>query len=650
MLRLSLSQTELSSEQLAELQEMWQRCVRRVLLCTTLAGSGHPGGSLSSLHLLLVAYGLLRHDPSNAQWPDRDRLIVSMGHISPATYSVLCEWGYISEEQLLMEFRCVGSALAGHVERGVAGVEWNTGNLGQGLSAGAGMALAMRLKNQDRRVLVLMGDGEQQKGQLSEARRFAVKYRLNNLLGVVDRNYLQIGGDTRLVMPQNIEDEYAASDWNVISLPDGHDFQAVFAAFRQALTNRVARPENPTVIVARTIMGKGVECMENVAKYHGCALKPEEAEIALHALGHNCRLENFLAARQQYASYTPAVYPPAAYPEIDPGVPIDYPADKLTDNRSAYGAALADLARLNNHGSFPKVLGFSCDLEESVKMHGLHKETPDAFFEAGIQEHHTATMAGALSREGFVCFFSTFGVFAVSEVFNQHRLNDINDSHLKVVSTHCGIDVGEDGMTHHCLEYIGLMHNLFHFSIYAPADPNQADRIIRHIASSPGNHFVAMGRSKSPVITDEQGRPFFTGDYDFVPGRAEWIRRGEDGVLIAYGQTLYRCLQARALLLDRHGLSFSVLNMASIKPLDRGAVVEAAGTGLVITVEDHNVNSGLGVIVANVLAEERIACRLAKLGVKGYCTSGKPDDLYRIQGLDPASIAATALSLLEGQQ
>jgi transketolase len=585
---------------------------------------------------------MLRHDPGNPQWPERDRVVVSMGHISPATYSILCEWGYITEEQFLMEFRRAGSALSGHVERCVPGVEWNTGNLGQGLSAGVGMALAMKLKRRDSHVLVLMGDGEQQKGQLSEARRFAVKYRLNNLVAVVDRNYLQIGGDTRAVMPQNIEGEYAASDWNVISLPDGHDFRALHSALRQVLSNQVPNPENPTVIVARTVMGKGVSFMENNAKYHGSALKPELAEAALEELGADIDLPALIAARGAYAQLTPPTCLPVAYPDIDTGIPATYPPDHLTDNRSAFGAVLTDLARLNNHaGDAPRVLGFSCDLEGSVKMSGLRRESPEGFYEAGIQEHHAATAAGAVSREGFACFFSTFGIFAVSEVYNQQRLNDINQTHLKVVSTHCGIDVGEDGMTHHCIDYMGLMSNLFSFSVFAPADPNQTDRIIRHIAAKPGNHYVAMGRSKVPVIVDQNGEPFFAGDYCFVPGRADWIRRGSDGVLMACGATVSRALQARTLLDEEDGLHVAVVNMASIRPLDREAVIDAARTGMLVTIEDHNVNTGLGAAVASVLAEEGIACSFVKLGVRSYSTSGKPDDLYCLQGLDPESIART---------
>ena len=177
-------------------------------------------------------------------------------------------------------------------------------------------------------------------------------------------------------------------------------------------------------------------------------------------------------------------------------------------------------------------------------MGGFRKLSPNAYIEAGIQEHHAAGMAGALSRENLVTFFSTFGAFAVSEVYNQNRLSDFNHTNVKVVATHVGLDVGEDGPTHQCIDYLGLMKNYFRFSVFMPADPNQTDRIIRHVAATPGNHFVGMGRSITPVITDEQGKVFFDADYVFTPGKADWLRRGTDLTIVTYGALVPAVLQA----------------------------------------------------------------------------------------------------------
>jgi transketolase len=643
MFQISFEQTSLTDEQKQTLREMWLHCMRRIIVSTTVAGSGHPGGSMSSLHLVLMLYSTLRHQPGNHCWPERDRLVASMGHISPCIYSVLTEFGYIDEDKMILEFRHAGSCFAGHVECCVPGVEFNTGNLGQGLSAGTGMALALKLKRSPARVAVLMGDGEQQKGQIAEARRFAVKYELNNLFGLVDRNHLQIGGSTNQVMPQAIRADYVAALWNTLYVEEGNDFEALFQALRRIHRGDVDDPRCPSVVVARTVMGKGVSFMENKAKYHGSVLSEGEAAAALDELGLNNPIPHLKEKRKTLYVFQEPSCMEAVYPAIDAGEPRTYEADVRTDCRSAYGGALEDLARLNNLGDIPKVLGFSCDLEGSVKMGAFHRLNEKAFFECGIQEHHAATAAGAASREGLVTFFSTFGVFAVCETYNQHRLSDINQSQLKIVSTHCGLDVGEDGQTHQCIDYIGLMQNIYGFNIFLPADANQTDRIVRYAAAHRGNFFVAMGRSKLPIITDEAGIPLYGGSYRFVPGKADWVRTGGDGAILSYGTTLIEALKARKELLDKHGLRLAVLNFASVKPIDGAAILDAARTGLLVTVEDHHVDTGLGARAALTLADAGVGCKLVRLGVKSYGLSGNPADLYRLEGIDSSGIAGTIL-------
>lgn len=483
-----------------------------------------------------------------------------------------------------------------------------------------------------------MGDGEQQKGQIAEARRFAVKYGLNNLFDVIDRNHLQIGRFTNSVMPHMIRADYVAAQWNVLHVEDGHDFDSIFCALGRIYRQDVEDPINPTVLFAQTVMGKGVSFMENQPRFHGAVLKEEEAGRALQELGLHNPIPDFKEPRATLRFFADGFNQPTALPEIQIGTPKTYPVGFVTDNHSAYGAVLEDLALLNNTRDIPKILGFSCGLEGSVKMDKFRRVAENAFFESGIQEHHTATLAGALSREAFVPFFSTFAVFGVCETYNQHRLNDINETQVKLVCTHLGLDVGEDGQTHECLDYLGLLRNLYGFFIFMPADPNQTDRIIRYIAAAHGNFFVGMGRSKIQVILDESGKPAYAGDYVFRPGQADWLRRGTHGAILSYGTLLHEALRAGEELAREHDLTFSVLNMASIKPLDAAAVLEAAETGLLITFEDHHADTGLGALVANVLADAGLPCRLVRLGVKRYGSSGKPADLYRAEGIDSAGI------------
>lgn len=640
---LDRNKPELSSEEINILAEMRTRCACRILTCTTLAASGHPGGSLSALDLLLVTYGLINHNPAEPRHEGRDRIVVSMGHISPGVYSTLAEYGYFSEEDFLCGFRRTGSGFPGHVEFVAPGVEWDTGNLGQGITAAVGMALAFKIKKMNNRVICLMGDGEHQKGQVVEAIRFARKYKLDNLIVLVDRNHLQICGNTEDVMPQSIRGLYSTLGWNVLYVEDGHDHNSIFRSLAEAYKNQDGVP---TVIVARTIMGKGVSFMENMAKYHGAPLNNVQLGDALKELCEINQYDHWQARRKEPVRTDTIQEPPANYPEIAPGEPVVYEADAKTDNRSAYGKALLGLAEANNlPGRNPKIVGVSCDLEGSVKMGGFREHSPEAYFEAGIQEHHAAGMSGALSREDLVTFFSTFGVFAVSEAYNQNRLSDFNHTNMKIVATHVGLDVGEDGPTHQCIDYLGLMKNYFRFSVFMPADPNQTDRIIRHIATAPGNHFVGMGRSKTPVITDEEGNVFFGREYAFVPGKADWLRRGKDVTIVTYGALAPTAVAAWKLLQDK-GISAGVVNMASLIPLDEESLAEAAAIGPILTVEDHHVESGLGVSAATALMDRGITARMKRLGVSRYGSSGKPAELYASQGLDAESIAREAERLL----
>jgi len=643
-LQLDLQKSELSNSDISQLKEMRRRCARRILLSTTLAASGHPGGSLSALDMLLVAYAVIKHDPANPHMEERDRIVVSMGHISPGVYSVLAENGYFKEEDFLEGFRRTGSGFPGHVESIVPGVEWDTGNLGQGLSAAVGMAQAYKAKKMDNRVITFMGDGEHQKGQVVEAIRYAHKYKLDNLTVFIDRNHLQICGDTEEIMPQSLRGLYSTMGWNIIYLEDGHDYNAIFQALSTAYNNN---SQKPTVIVARTIMGKGISFMENLAKYHGSPLKIDQLSEALAELEVENDFEVWQVKRQQPVKTNTIMEPKSVMPKIDKSEPILYGKDKTVDNRSAYGNALFSLAKANNRSDGRiKIVGVSCDLEGSVKMGDFHKYTPGAFFECGIQEHHAAAMSGAMSREDLVTFFSTFGVFAVSEVYNQNRLSDFNHANLKIVATHVGLDVGEDGPTHQCIDYFGLLKNLFNFSVFMPADPNQTDRIIRYVATRPGNFFVGMGRSKTPVLTNEAGEIFYGTEYDFRPGKGDWLRRGNRATIVTYGSVTPYVVEAWKLL-QEDGISVGVINMASLMPLDTDILLEAAQIGPVLTVEDHHMDTGLGVSVATFLMEEGVNVKLRRLGVSSYGTSGKPAELYGQQGLDAKSVADAARSIID---
>ena len=245
------------------------------------AGSGHPGGSFSSVEILTVLYNkIMKHDPSNSEWKRRDRFVLSKGHICPALYAVLADCGYFDVSEL-NELRKFGSSLQGHpYMHKTNGLDVSSGSLGQGLSVAVGMALGAKIDEEDFRVYCLMGDGETQEGQIWEAAMAAGHYKLDNLCGIVDFNKLQIDGNVERVMNINpYKEKWLAFNWNVIEV-DGHDVSAIEKAYKFASECK----GKPTLILAHTIKGKGVSFMENVAGWHGVAPNKEQYEAAMKEL------------------------------------------------------------------------------------------------------------------------------------------------------------------------------------------------------------------------------------------------------------------------------------------------------------------------------------------------------------------------------
>jgi len=620
---------ELPPDTFEHLREFCTHARGNIIRMTTLAGSGHPGGSMSSLEIFAILFSQANANPADPFMHDRDRIIVSHGHTSPGVYATLGGLGFFNLEDAVSTFRKAGSPFEGHIERSVPGIELTTGNLGQGVSAAAGMALADRLNGTKNHVWVVTGDGEHQKGQIAEARRFIKANSLNNITVVVDCNGLQISGRTDRVMYTDIAAEYLADGWDVTEV-DGHDIQELYSVLKPD-----ELPEAPKLVIARTVMGKGVSFMENDHQYHGKALSPAEAATALDELGQQDNIAELMELRREDTVSNFNLKFDNTLLEI-PGTPETYSAEYLGDNRSAFGKALLSLAS-NNSDNLPVV--FDCDLSGSVKTKDFSQKYPDNFFQSGIMEHNTATAAGAASIAGKVVFWADFGVFAADETFNQHRINDINETNLNTIATHCGLDVGMDGKTHQCIDYLNLMGSLPNTKVIVPADPNQTDRAVRYAATHPGNFFIAMGRSKLPVITDEAGKPYFAEDYKFEYGAFDRIRQGTDTAVLAFGNMLSGAIEINEILVQK-GISAAVYNVGCPTCIPDELVRELQDFSFVLTYEDHNINTGLGCSLALALASQNDTPVLLRAGVNEYGISGEPIDLYRIQGLLPGQIAA----------
>ncbi len=623
----------LTEAQLEQLRDFSRAARGDILKMTMTAGSGHPGGSLSSVDLYAILWHCANITPEAVNDPGRDIVIASHGHTAAAIYAVMGRLGYYDISGIHSLFRQLDGCFDGLPNQHLPGIEWCCGSLGQGLSAGCGYAIAGRMLKQDRHVFVATGDGEQQKGQMTESAELAVKLGLTNLTAIVDYNQLQASGATRDVMPQHLAGRYEAIGWDVLRI-NGHDFQEIYQALRTCVQGR----DVPTLILAETVMGKGVPLIENRFEYHGAVLKDEQYQQALAELG--------VADDGLSASVTPIAAtseaPPPVETRVQYGTPIEYGVGQAMDNRSAFGAAILDLVKANSGPEGPPIAVLDCDLAPCVRTQGVADQFPDHFIQCGIQEHNTTSVGGGLAKAGVLTFFAEFGVFGLDETYGQHRILDLNDVGFKQIITHCGLDVGEDGKTHQCIDYIALASSLYSYKLICPADPNQTDRALRYIATTPGNFILAMGRSKLPALTDADGRLMYPADSRFEYGKADWLARGTDGVIVSQGSMVHRAMQARDRLSER-GVDIGVLNISSPLALDAEAVAEAASTDLVVAYEDHNVRSGLGAMLGAHLQENGLNCTFRRLGISRLGSAGSPDDQYRSQGLDVDTLVATVM-------
>ncbi len=623
--------TPLTSQQIAFSEAFAKSCRQSILRMVAQAQSGHPGGSLSCIDFLSLLY-TQRVAESN------EAVVVSNGHISPAVYSVLAELKVIPKEHVIASFRRPNDIYEGHVNRKIPGVFFGTGPLGVGASVASSFALADQLAKREGLVFLLMGDGEQQEGQAYEMMNFAAKYKLGNLVLFVDYNEVQLTDSLDEVMPTNIKGHYSAAGWHVQEV-NGHDMAAMW----EAIANAEAVKDKPSVIIGKTVMGKGIAFMEGKGlekkpDWHGKSPKKEEADAAVSLIQLSAEEQAALDAGLAVLKIAIPAHSDLETPAVNAGTPKTYGVEVLTDCRGAYGAALADLATLNPH-----LVAMTADLSESVKTDGVKKLFPERHIECGIAEQHMVSAAGGLSLRGFVPFCSTFGAFMSSRAKDQARVNDINETNVKMVATHCGLSVGEDGPTHQAIDDISSFAGFFHTNIFEPADPNQCDRMVRYAASTRGNFYIRMGRAKLPTLTKVDGTPAFGEGYTFTPGKAEVLREGKRATLVASGPMVIHALKAA----EQLGGDIEVIAVSSFIPFDSETIVASAQkTGRVVTAHDHNISTGLGAYAEKALFEAGTLVPMKRLGVSSYQLSGTADELYAKAGLSVEAIEDAVKGLL----
>ncbi|PKL37127.1 transketolase [Candidatus Peregrinibacteria bacterium HGW-Peregrinibacteria-1] len=624
----------LTDNQLNLAKTFAKSCRKSILEMVVNAQSGHPGGSLSTIDYLSILYPFIIGQTGES-------IIVSNGHISPAIYSTLAEMNYIPKQEVISTFRQINSPYEGHINRHVPGIEYGTGPLGIGVSVASAFATSEKLQGTHQKIYAIMGDGECQEGQVHEMIHYAKHYKLDNLILFVDYNQVQLSGSIKEILNINVEKIFAAGDWNILNI-DGHNYQEIWAALSTAQQSAA-----PTVIIGHTVMGKGVPFMEETGKnhqadWHGKA-PAKDHPLLSQTLDHLTLDSKETATLQDFQNHsikwTPTPHKSPEFlsqnPSINTGTPRRYDTTQLTDPRTAYGNALYDLATEN-----PEVIALSADLKGSVKTDIVSQNLPSQHIECGISEQHMISLAGGLSIKGFVPFASTFGAFMTSRAKDQARVNDINQTNVKMVATHCGLSVGEDGPTHQAIDDKSSFVGFFNTAIIEPADPNQTDSIIRYIASHYGNFYVRMGRHKYPVITKENGEIFFDENYQFQYGKTDLIRNGHDLTILSSGATLYEALLAHQELQKLHpAKSIALINASTFNIFDETLLNSLRETKSLITVEDHNTKSGIFHQLAPLLITHNISLKkVSNLGVTAYQLSGTAQDLYAASEIDATAI------------
>ena len=576
------------------------------------AGSGHPTSSMSAADLIAVLLdGYLKIDFNDPDDPARDHLIFSKGHASPLYYSMLKAVGRITDEELL-SFRKLGSPIEGHPTPRAPFTDVATGSLGQGLPIGVGEALAgKRLDRLPYRVWVLCGDSEMSEGSIWEAFQHASYEGLDNLTVIVDVNRL---GQTRETMLgwdlKTYAERLRAFGCHAIEI-DGHDVDAIDAAYRDALsvTGR------PTVILARTMKGRGVKAVEDQPGKHGKPL--DDPEEAIRELGGERNLTVEVAK--------PKPGEPHVF-QTEGGELPRWDLGEEVATRMAYGQTLAALGSIRGD-----VIALDGEVSNSTYSELFAERHPDRYFEMFIAEQQMVGAAVGMQVRHWVPFASTFAAF-LSRAYDFVRMAAVSRANIRLSGSHAGVSIGEDGPSQMALEDIASLRAVHGSTVLHPSDANQTVRLVAQLVDRPGVSYIRTLRGKTEVRTPP--------DEDVRIGGSRVLRSTDrdDVTIVACGVTVPEADMA-AEILSSDGIGVRIIDCYSIKPIDAETLARAAvETSAIVTVEDHWPEGGLGDAVLGALADAAERPPVVKLAVRDMPGSGKPDELMHAAGIDAAAI------------
>jgi transketolase len=588
---------------------------------TTAAGSGHPTSCMSAADIMAALFfGHMRYDAKNPHYHNNDRFILSKGHAAPVLYAAWAETGLFPADELL-KLRKFGCDLEGHPTPRLPFVDVATGSLGQGLSVGVGMALAARLDNLDYNTYVLMGDGEIAEGSVWEAASLAGVYKLSNLIAIVDAN--RLGQSQATAFGHDIgvyRKRFEAFGWRVEDI-DGHDLEEILEVL-----SGVGLNSQPLAIIAKTYKGAGVSFLQDKDGWHGKPLNKDEAAKAIAELQPSSKSGIGVAIPAPNALPAPNNTAPASYP------PLTYKPGDSVATREAYGNALARMGDAD-----PRIVAMDGDTKNSTYAEKFFKKFPARFTECFIAEQNMVGVGTGFAARGKVPFVSTFATF-FSRAFDQIRVAGISQANLKLAGSHVGVSIGEDGPSQMGLEDLAMMRAVVGSTVLYPSDAVSTEKLVEQMALTKGICFLRTSRPKASVI--------YNNDEQFPIGGAKVLRQGSSDkvTVVAAGVTLTEALKA-ADALKNEGIGITVIDAYSIKPLGKDVIKAAAQkTGnVVLTVEDHYSEGGLGDAVAGELSADGI--KVHKLAVTGLARSGKPDELLAHFGINAAGIVKKVKSL-----
>jgi transketolase len=591
---------------------------------TTAARSGHPSSAASAADLVAALFfDAMRIDADQPRAVTSDRFVLSKGHAAPLLYAAWAEVGSIKREELTT-LRQIDSDLEGHPTPRLPFVDVATGSLGQGLGVGIGLALGARFAGSDARVFVLLGDGETAEGSVWEAVQMAAHRTLDNLVAVVDVNALGQSGPTMLGHDLDAyRRRFVAFGWRAQTI-DGHDLRQIVPALRRARRTRGA----PSVVIARTVKGKGIEGIDGLPGWHGKALSPEDAERAIAAL----------ESRLHHVPPPPIQRPRAprvmrAAPPV-PGTVPPAPQEAIA-TREAYGQALVRLGAAD-----PRIVVLDGDVKNSTYAERFLQAYPDRYVEGFIAEQNMVSAAAGLAAQGVMPFVSSFACF-LTRAADQIRIAGISRSNVKLCGSHAGVSIGEDGPSQMGLEDLALFRAVPDAVVLYPADGVATDACVQLAASYHGLVYIRTTRTKT--------EPVYAAGEPFALGGSKVVRSGDADrlTIVGAGITLHEALAAADELAAR-GIAVRVVDLYCLKPVDRAALLETARAtgGTLLTVEDHYAEGGLGAAVAEALSDTGIVVH--RLAVREIPRSGTPRQLLERYGIGRAAIARAVGEILSG--